>query len=151
MNRRLNDNVEKPILIIFEGVDKSGKTTLINAFNKATNFKYVVLDRLTTSSKVYNDLFKRDNREYYESFENAIKKNFNVFVILCECNNEIIERRLIDNNEKLPKELIEISKVKESFYNEVYESFERYTIINTENDINECLRLIIRAINDMEK
>ena len=140
----------KPILIVFEGVDKSGKTTLKDKFNKRTNFSYVVLDRLTTSSKIYNNFFGRNRIEYYEEFEKSVLKNFNLLVVLCECNTEEIAKRLERTNEKLPEQLKDIDKVKTAFVEEVERSFTNYIVINTENQIDECVDAIIKRIKEME-
>ena len=135
----------KPILIIFEGVDKSGKTTIKDRFNKKTNFGYVVLDRLTTSSKIYNEFFGRDRLGYYNEVENSVIKAFNVLVVLCECDTEIISRRLSNANEKLPEQL-------KAFREEVDRSFINYVVIDTTNrDVDECVENIITIVKEMEK
>lgn len=142
---------DKPILIIFEGVDKSGKTTLKDKFNKATNFNYVVLDRLTTSSKIYNNFFERDRLEYYENFERSVKRNFNILVVLCECKTETIIERLKNANEFLPEKLMDIDKVKAAFREEVDNSFDNYIVIDTEEEIDECVNTLVNRVNEMEK
>lgn len=142
----------KPILIIFEGVDKSGKTTIKDRFNKKTNFGYVVLDRLTTSSKIYNEFFGRDRLGYYNEVENSVIKAFNVLVVLCECDTEIISRRLSNANEELPEQLKDIDKVKKAFREEVYKSFINYVVIDTTSrDVDECVENIITIVKEMEK
>ena len=142
----------KPILIIFEGVDKSGKTTIKDRFNKKTNFGYVVLDRLTTSSKIYNEFFGRDRLGYYNEVENSVIKAFNVLVVLCECDTEIISRRLSNANEKLPEQLKDIDKVKKAFREEVDKSFINYVVIDTTSrDVDECVENIITIVKEMEK
>lgn len=142
---------KKPILIIFEGVDKSGKTSLKDLFNKKTNFMYVVLDRLTTSSKVYNNFFGRDRLEYYKSFEANIRKSFDVLVILCECDTKAIIERLKSVDEKLPKQLEDIDKVKEAFAKEIDNSFDNYIVIDTLKPIDECVDIIVKRVKEMEK
>lgn len=47
------------MFIIFEGADKTGKSTLIKRLNEATDYKHWVLDRGIISSIVYNDIYKR--------------------------------------------------------------------------------------------
>lgn len=140
----------RPILIIFEGVDKSGKTTLKDKFNKETDFGYVVLDRLTTSSKVYNNLFCRDRIDYYNKFEDSLKRTFNVLVVLCECDTNLVIERLKKANETLPEQLKDIDKVKKNFYIEIERSFDNFMIINTEEDINDCVNKIIKRVKEME-
>ena len=142
---------DKPILIVFEGVDKSGKTTLKDKFNKMTNFSYVVLDRLTTSSKIYNNFFQRDRNEYYESFERSVSESFNVLIVLCECDTDIIIKRLKNANETLPEQLKDVNKVKEAFSKEVKKSFKNYIVINTMKDIDKCVDEIIKKVNEMEE
>lgn len=145
-------NKSKPILIIFEGVDKTGKTTIRDRFNKKTNFGYVVLDRLTTSSKIYNEFFGRDRLDYYKTIEDAMIKAFNVLVVLCECDTEIILERLRNANEELPKQLRNVDEVKKAFREEVERSFINYVVIDTTNkEIDECVDSIITRVMEMEK
>ena len=145
-------NKSKPILIIFEGADKTGKTTIRDRFNKKTNFGYVVLDRLTTSSKIYNELFGRDRLGYYKTIEDAMIKAFNVLVVLCECDTEIILERLRNANEELPEQLRNVDEVKKAFRREVERSFINYVVIDTTNkEIDECVDSIITRVMEMEK
>lgn len=142
---------DKPILIVFEGVDKSGKTTLKDAFNKKTNFSYVVLDRLTTSSKIYNNFFNRDRLEYYDRFERRILDSFNVLVVLCECDTDLIVNRLANANEVLPEQLKDIDKVKMAFRKEIDDSFVNFILIDTsKGSIDECVNVIITRVSEME-
>lgn len=140
--------MKRPLLIIFEGVDKSGKSTLINEFNKDTNFSFVVIDRLTISSKVYDELFSRNNYDYYDNVEMEIAKNFNVLIVYCDAPNNIIEERLMKANEKLPKELSDIKKVKDVFNHYLYHhcSFLNIVNVDTTKDISECLEAIKRKL-----
>lgn len=145
-------NESKPILIIFEGVDKSGKTTIKDRFNKKTNFGYVVLDRLTTSSKIYNKFFGRDRLNYYNEIERGMVKAFNVLIVLCECDTEIISQRLSNANEELPEQLKDIDKVKKAFEEEVDRSFANYVVIDTTSrDVDGCVEDIITRVKEMEK
>lgn len=142
---------DKPILIIFEGVDKSGKTTLKDTFNRFTNFKYVVLDRLTTSSKIYAKYFGRDGVEYYKGFERKILENFNVLVVCCVCDTGVIEDRLDKAGEALPWPLRNIEAVQNDFVKEVKSSFANHLIVNTsEHDVNECVLDIFLKVQSME-
>lgn len=46
-------------IIIFEGIDCVGKTTLYKRFNEYTQSEYLLIDRLTGSMFVYNTFFNR--------------------------------------------------------------------------------------------
>ena len=111
----------KPTIIVFEGVDKSGKTTLLNEFNKKTNFKYIVLDRFTTSSKVYNSRFCRDTNDYmyYLNVEKVFYNNFDVIIVYCFTSQDIVIDRLKEAKEELPFELENIELVDSRFRHEM--------------------------------
>ena len=47
------------MIIIFDGMDKVGKTTLIHALDKATNYEHIIIDRGPNSYLVYDKLYKR--------------------------------------------------------------------------------------------
>jgi len=46
-------------IIIFEGPDCSGKSTLKRAFEKKTNYRHLCVDRMFITSMVYNKCFER--------------------------------------------------------------------------------------------
>lgn len=142
----------KPILIVFEGVDKSGKSTLIKRFNKKTNFKYVVLDRFTTSSKVYDHFFGRDRTEYYNDIEIKANMNYNLLIVYCYAPIEVIKERLEAANEKLPKELSNIKEVKKHFEHtlKLRSNFTNVLNIDTSEDELKCLDNILNKVEEME-
>lgn len=51
-------------IVAFEGLDRSGKSTLRRAFAKATKEKYFTIDRFTTTSRVFNWWFNRETTEW---------------------------------------------------------------------------------------
>jgi hypothetical protein len=51
-------------LIAFEGLDRSGKSTLRRAFAKHTKEKHFTIDRFTTTSRVFNLWYDRNNEEW---------------------------------------------------------------------------------------
>jgi len=65
----------KQAVVIFEGMDKTGKTTLKEEFNKRTNFIHYVVDRGPISNIVYNNLFNREKNlnDFFKSFFVFIK------------------------------------------------------------------------------
>lgn len=143
----------KPIVIIFEGIDKSGKTTLKDKFNKLTNFKYIVLDRFTISSKVYAKLFKRKETSYYDEIEKRFVSEYNVLVILTEASNDDVTVRLITARERLPKQISDLDDVKGCFRKELENSgYQNKLILNTSDlNIDECIKTVIDIVNEMEK
>lgn len=139
--------MKKPLIIIFEGQDKTGKTTLLNSFNSKTNFKYLVLDRCTISSKVYDKVFKRNRRKYYNNVEKKLLNSFNVLVVLCTCDKDVILKRLKEANEELPKELSDITYINSLFIKEASEGFKNVLEIDTTNgDIDTIVDKIIDEV-----
>lgn len=143
----------KPIIVIFEGVDKSGKTTLLNEFNKLTEFRYIAIDRFTISSVVYSDIFCRGKNDYYKNVEKIFSENYNVLVVLVKCDESVITKRLQEHNEHLPKKLSNILYVSKKFEDEFSKSYfcNKLVIDTTHESINECVYRIIKKIKEMEK
>lgn len=149
---------KKPLIIIFEGVDKSGKTTLKDLFNKITNFKYVVFDRFTTSSKVYNYMFNRDFYEYYDKVEKTLIENFEVIIFYCTCSGKTINYRLAKANESLPEELDDIFNVKRRFMIELEKtnnsSSVHLKVLDTGiigKTIDDCVNDALQFINEVKE
>lgn len=85
-------------IIIFDGIDKTGKTTLVNAFNKATGYKYPVIDRLLGSVVSYGKLRKRKiDAANIEMIEKELSK-IAVYVWI-DCSKETMSARFKATNE----------------------------------------------------
>ena len=139
------------MLIIFEGMDKTGKTSLINEFNKRTNFKHIVLDRGAISSYVYDAIYERGNREKYDFFVDMVKKVPHI-VFLCIAKDSTIMKRLECANEKLPEKQKEIGieRIKDLFLEETAISGLNFMLINTEYDFNETVDSLVNFIEEYE-
>lgn len=143
----------KSTIIIFEGADKTGKTTLINKFNKQTNFKYLVLDRFTISSRVYNHFFSRNREEYYKGIENVFCESFNVLLIYCYCSKNDNEKRLNNNNEVLPINIKDYEDVNNKFMENILDSnYRKVFLLNTTlNNEKDCVNKIIKFVEDNDE
>jgi thymidylate kinase len=51
--------MKKTKLLIFEGLDKVGKSTLIQEVHKLTDYKYLTIDRFAATAFAYGELYKR--------------------------------------------------------------------------------------------
>lgn len=133
------------MLIFFEGVDKTGKSTLVQKVLKATNYKHVVFDRGIISQIVYDKCF---NRTPDESIKNAIEylKKSNAFVLLCEADTKTIEKRLKEHNEILPDELKNIDEIKKMFFDETLKSGLDFIVLNTDCDIKLSVEKVLSAL-----
>ena len=141
--------MKKPLIVVFEGQDKVGKTTLVNEFNKASGFSHLVLDRLTTSSFVYTEAFNRGPNvmEHFKKVHEAFRDNFTVVQVLLVSNEVDILKRLHDAGEMLPKELSDIDKIQNKFLKFSKESGFNLVIINTsEKTIDEAVDIVVDSV-----
>lgn len=82
-------------LIFIEGVDRTGKGSLMQAIHKATNYKHVIFDRGVISNIAYSMIHGRITQEQlkqYENLENQLA-DVNHLMILLECSTEELQRR----------------------------------------------------------
>ena len=88
-------------LVIFEGADKTGKSSIIECFRKATNFKHTVIDRAFISSAVYNIKFNRNyDSLYYIDQLRQISSNVKVLIVLCTADVDVIKDRVKNSTVK---------------------------------------------------
>ena len=90
-------------IIIYEGLDRSGKTTTKKEMERLTNYKYIVIDRMYLSAICYEKIKNRKNdvNYYYDQFE-KICKNFKVLIVYCKISDaSIIKNRVVNENEKV--------------------------------------------------
>ena len=106
-------------IIIFEGVDKIGKTTLKKHLEKITNYKYIMIDRLYMSAIVYEELKKRKNDiDYYLRSFKKLCDNFNVLLIyLRPLNIDNVK----NNIKKKGDEIVDLNEVEKLF--NIYEKY----------------------------
>lgn len=93
----------KPKIIILEGVDRSGKSTLQHAINKATCYKHIVVDRGPIGFKTYCDLFSRDPQlwDNYDDLEKHLAKMEDVLVIYLDCDTKVLIDRCIQTGHEI--------------------------------------------------
>jgi len=105
-----------PRLIFVEGVDRVGKTTLIEAIHKATDYKHIIVDRGVISNMVYSISKKRyskRNMEKYNEIDSSLGR-MNALVIYVTCDTDIIQKRI---------ELTNHEYVDVDFEKELFEDF----------------------------
>lgn len=141
---------KKPTLIVFEGVDKSGKSTLIRYFHKKTNYSRIALDRFTVSCKIYCRLFGRNDEQYYDEFGKYTEDKYNLLVVVCTCNSDEIRKRLEIANEKLPDELIDIDNIQNMFIETAKKDYKNVIIVDTSRSLDVCTEEIKKAVEDIE-
>lgn len=141
--------------IFFEGVDKVGKSTLLRAVDKATNYQHFCIDRCLGSAYVYDSVTKRRNR--FEQLSNIEKefasiKSIPMITILLTCDRDILIER-IKKEDELPEErILFLDKAIEA-----YKAYQRVAsipieIVDTTNkSIEDTVNEIIVKIKKYEK
>ena len=87
-------------IISFEGSsDCTGKTTLINAFNKATNYNHLLDDRRTLSTRAYSIKFNRTKNGDFKDIEKHLASYpYHLLVYLTASKEDVIKRQSIKND-----------------------------------------------------
>ena len=139
--------------IIFEGLDKSGKTTLEWEVLKATNFKHVVIDRGPIGYMVFDELFDRStkigNQNYIHQARKALKSG-DYLVVYCKAPYEVVMERLVEHSEDCPYDY----KYAQKRYNIEVKHYYRpdYVLeLDTSQSIDICVGLIAEKIKEVQK
>lgn len=87
-------------IISFEGSsDCTGKTTLINAFNKATNYNHLLDDRRTLSTRAYSIKFNRTKNGDFKDIEKHLASYpYHLLVYLTASKEDVVKRQAIKND-----------------------------------------------------
>lgn len=138
--------------IIFEGLDKAGKTTLEWEFLKATNFKHIVIDRGPVGYMVFDKIFGRttpngDNEFIHQARKCMKGKDY--LVVYCCCDKSAADARLKEHNETCP---YDYAKAQKSYLTNVmrYYSEDKTLLLDTTNkSIDECVKLICEKLAEV--
>lgn len=135
------------MIVIFDGMDKVGKTTLIHALDKATNYEHIIIDRGPNSYLVYDKLYDRPYAADHLKTEMDIR-NSSHLCIYCHADEEDIKARLKEANEHFAYEQGTIASVSSLFDGSMEKSNLDVLYINTSMcDVGEAVAMIKRAID----
>jgi thymidylate kinase len=139
----------KPKLVIFEGPDKAGKSTLFQKYRRATNYIPLAIDRFTGSNYVYDIHYNRPTLlDTYLQKEREIQEIFDCYLVLLLPSLEVLEKRIKGG------ETGEAKKIALANYREIAVLFSEYFLYKTkysqklwvdtgESTVNECLKLLL--------
>lgn len=145
------------MIVIFEGFDKTGKSTLKAEFDKYTDFKYVTIDRFVASNLFYDRYFDRLTPERKRRYDMDIIDLCDApyIVVLCEANIEDIKARHIFYKEEFPKPKGELQYdivngfrecVAECYHNDCW-----LTINTSEVDLLDAINTIKDFVEELER
>lgn len=139
--------------VIFEGLDKAGKTTLEWEFLKTTNFKHIVIDRGPIGYMTFDKLFDREtklgNQEFIHQARKIMKSN-DFMVVYCFASEEVAAQRLKEHNEECPYNYKEAQKLLKKNIDRYYKKSKVLKLDTSEFTIEECVGLIVGKLKDMQ-
>jgi len=155
--------MSKPKLVIFEGCDKSGKTTLYQKYRRATLWKPLCLDRFILSNLAYDIFYARKRDENY-CVCNLINtlvdmtQLFKIYIVLCTVDSSIAERR-IDAEEKGDLAMYERVINNHEKTQEIFKSLIPLVrdkgitigIVDTNNPIESCIEDLLEFTGEEKK
>lgn len=141
--------------VIFEGLDKAGKTTLEWEFLKATNFKHMVIDRGPVGYMTFDRLFDRETKLGKQDFihhSRKVMKNPDFMVVYCFASNEVAAKRLEEHNEECPYRYDVAQKLLKDNVHRYYNRSEKVLELDTsDRTISECVQMIIEKLEEVHK
>lgn len=140
--------------VIFEGLDKAGKTTLEWEFLKATNFKHMVIDRGPVGYMIFDKLFGRETKLGKQDFihhARKIMKNPDFMVVYCFASDEVAAKRLSEHNEICPYVYGAAQRLLRDNINRYYKSEKVLELDTGCMTISECVQMIIEKLEEVRK
>jgi len=95
----------KPILLILEGGDKVGKSTVYQLLRRSTDYQPLVIDRFIGSNIVYDQFYGRESDlNKYREAETELLKIFDVYLILLVTDPDTQRVRICKEEQGIDKE-----------------------------------------------
>lgn len=139
--------------VIFEGLDKAGKTTLEWEFLKATNYKHIVIDRGPASYMTFDKLFNRETKLGNQTFikqARKINKSKDFFVVYCYASEDVAAKRLKEHNEECPYNYSKAQKLLRDNIKRYYNQNKVIEIDTSNMTPDECVKLIVEKLKEIE-
>ena len=140
--------------VIFEGLDKAGKTTLEWEFLKATNFKHIVIDRGPVGYMTFDKIFGRETKLGNQVFikqARKVSKSQDFVVVYCYASEDVVAKRLKEHNEECPYNYGKAQKLLRDNIKRFY-SQDKVIEIDTSNMTPvECVELIVEKLKEVQQ
>ena len=142
------------MFVVFEGLDKAGKTTLEWEFLKATNFKHMVIDRgpvgYMTFDKIFGRSTKLGDRDFIH-YARKITKSDDYLIVYCVANKPIVEKRLEAHNETCPYDYDEANRIYRRNIERYYKPEKVIEIDTGFLSIGRCVELIVEKLKEVQR
>lgn len=142
------------MFVVFEGLDKAGKTTLEWEFLKATNFKHMVIDRgpmgYMTFDKIFGRSTKLGDRDFIH-FARKITKSDDYMIVYCTVDKNVADARLKAHNETCPYDYNKAQKLYRDNVHRYYRADKVLEIDTTFLPIERCVELIVEKLKEVQR
>lgn len=148
------------MIIILEGVDRVGKTSVMKKICQLTNYKFPMMDRGPAGFMAYDIIFGRDTAERSASYaKNAEELNqMDVLIVYLYANGNELLNRMIKEGKELPYENHEdnINEIinRSDIYNtmiDIYSPGKVLKINTTTRPIDEVVRTILNEVDKRKR
>lgn len=142
------------MFVIFEGLDKAGKTTLEWEFLKATNFKHVVVDRGPIGYMTFDKLFGRSTKlgdRDFIHYARKITKSDDYMIVYCTVDKKVADIRLKEHNETCPYDYDKAQKLYRTNIRRFYKLDKVVEVNTTNRSIEECVNMIVDKLQEALK
>lgn len=128
--------VISPRIIVFEGIDRAGKSILRKAFGEKTGERYVTLARFFFSNAVYDVFFGRDGGPGVYGYLMAVdelERDFGMLTIFVDTPPEVCAARIAREKQRdySPEDLSVLRRQREIFLDLIGPTSEKRLILNT--------------------
>lgn len=129
-----------PKYVMFDGLDRSGKTTIKDLFKLYDNHFNLTTDRGLLSNIVYNEFFRgyKNHNEFFKMAESLAKVNVEYFVFICSYENYLKRK---DNNNYTKKEFEEQKRLFIKYGNILCDKLKIYFIDGNDTIQNNLLKV----------
>ena len=138
-------------MISISGIDKSGKTTILNALNEATNYQHFVIERDPATVMFFAKLLGRpiDTMEYEKLMYHYRSMPF--LSVLLTCDNEDLENRFAEHNEPALPGPLSIADHQSGIIEAFIKANWRFPLIHNTSfwSVKETVAAIIERLEDI--
>lgn len=146
-------NTRKPKLIIFEGPDKVGKSTIYQAYRRATNYGPLCIDRFITSNEVYDKFYGREPYADYPTLTKELEGIFDVYQICLVCSEDELVSRIEKEEEgvNLQRAKNNMRRTLHDFQTADSRPQKSYVVDTTNRSVEEVIEELLRITGELDR